>query len=171
METNRIDTREICRFIDHSRYLSLATVSNDKPWSAAVYFVRRDGRFYFFSSPEARHSGQIAVNPRAAATISSAGDGWEDIRGVQMSGRVRAVRSPAEKGSAIRSYLDKFPFVRTFIASQQFRSRMFSGELLDLHLFCFEAEEAFYQDNRLGFGRRYPIPPDFGFRSDADLPQ
>ena len=55
----------------HSRYMTLATADADgTPWACPVWFARPDERtFLWASDPDARHSRNIAANPRIALVI------------------------------------------------------------------------------------------------------
>jgi uncharacterized protein YhbP (UPF0306 family) len=75
---------------------------------------RRPGRAYFLSSPNSRHDRHPAANPRVAA-INEDEHGWRAIRGIQLAGECRLVRTPGERLRARRAYLTKFPFVRDLL--------------------------------------------------------
>jgi nitroimidazol reductase NimA-like FMN-containing flavoprotein (pyridoxamine 5'-phosphate oxidase superfamily) len=55
----------------HSRYMTLATADADGvPWASPVWYARPDeATFLWVSDPEARHSRNIAANPRIALVI------------------------------------------------------------------------------------------------------
>ena len=57
--------------IEDSRYLVLATADETgRPWSSPVYFAHIGfTRFFWVSSPEARHSRNIAVRPEAGIVL------------------------------------------------------------------------------------------------------
>ncbi|TDP98159.1 pyridoxamine 5'-phosphate oxidase family protein [Labedaea rhizosphaerae] len=59
------------RVIGASTYMVLATADETgTPWATPVYYRSRDDReFFWVSSPEARHSANIAVRPQVAITI------------------------------------------------------------------------------------------------------
>jgi hypothetical protein len=52
-------------------YLTLATADEDgRPWASPVYFASEDyDDFYWVSDPEAQHSRNLAVRPRASAVV------------------------------------------------------------------------------------------------------
>jgi uncharacterized protein YhbP (UPF0306 family) len=57
--------------IDANKYLTLGTADADgRPWAAPVYFTP-DGytHLYWISSPEARHSRNIAVRPEVCVVV------------------------------------------------------------------------------------------------------
>ncbi len=57
--------------LDSNLYLTLATADEDgRPWASPVYFASEDrADFYWVSDPEARHSHNLAVRPRASAVV------------------------------------------------------------------------------------------------------
>jgi uncharacterized protein YhbP (UPF0306 family) len=66
-----IDVEKIVReYIDKSIHLSLATVSNSRPWVCEVHFVYDNSlNLYFRSLKSRRHSQEIANNPSVAGDI------------------------------------------------------------------------------------------------------
>lgn len=66
-----LDVQQIVReYIDKSLHMSLATVSDSKPWVCEVHFVYDDNlSLYFRSLASRRHSQEIAVNPNVAGSI------------------------------------------------------------------------------------------------------
>jgi uncharacterized protein YhbP (UPF0306 family) len=59
------------RVLAANNYMVLATADTDGvPWAAPVYFAPRDERrLYWVSSPDTRHSRNIATRPAVAITI------------------------------------------------------------------------------------------------------
>jgi hypothetical protein len=57
--------------LDSNLYLTLATADEDgRPWASPVYYASEDrAAFYWVSDPEARHSRNLAVRPRASAVV------------------------------------------------------------------------------------------------------
>ena len=76
------------RVIDANSYLALGTADEDgHPWVSPVWFASEDYRqFHWVSSPQARHSWNLAARPEVAIAIydSSAPPGTADA--VYMSG-------------------------------------------------------------------------------------
>ena len=139
------------------RILVLASSREGQPWCASVYFAHRGARFYFFSSPDSRHIREFRLQPAAAAAVAADHANWEGIQGIQMQGRVEAVRKASEKFTALKVYLKKFPFVKDFIREQAAAGRLSVGKLLGEYLFVFIAEETYRLDNRQGFGNRVRV--------------
>lgn len=62
---------QVSRIIGANTYMVLATAdASGTPWATPVYFRSRDDReFFWVSSPEARHSGNIGVRPEIGIAI------------------------------------------------------------------------------------------------------
>ena len=66
------DLGALARSIIHkNRYMTLATAdASGLPWVSPVWYAPKDGReFFWVSSPEARHSLNLAVRPQVAIVI------------------------------------------------------------------------------------------------------
>ena len=137
--------------------LTLATADPAGPWSAPVYYVFLESCFYFFSSAESRHIRQALDAGRAAASLYHQAEGWESIRGVQMTGAVSRVRSAKLSLKAIGLYLKRFPFVREFFPDTPAPDLAAFFSRFNARLYVFVPEEVFYTDNRFGFGTRRRI--------------
>ena len=66
-----LDIEKVVReYIDKSLHMSLATVSDGKPWVCEVHFVYdNDLNLYWRSLASRRHSQEIAKNPNVAGNI------------------------------------------------------------------------------------------------------
>lgn len=123
--------------------LTLATTgSAGEPHAAPVYFAADEAqRLYFFSNPASQHSLDLAENPLAAAAIHPMVSGWQEIRGLQLRGRVRVVELGREWNQAWALYQSKFPFVDQL-----------KEALARTTLYVFEPDWIRRVDNRQGFG-------------------
>ena len=123
--------------------LSLSTAGSDgEPHAAAVYFAVGEALgFYFFSDEGSQHSQDVGRDPRAAAAIYPECRDWQDIRGLQLRGEVRAVEPGPEWDAAWKIYEAKFPFVSELRAVVS-RNTLYVFEPLWIRLV----------DNRRGFG-------------------
>ena len=69
--------------IESNRFMTLATADAEGlPWASPVWYAPKDPRELFWvSSPEARHSRNIAVRPQVAIVIfdSHLAGGWESL--------------------------------------------------------------------------------------------
>jgi uncharacterized protein YhbP (UPF0306 family) len=143
--------------IQSASTLTLSTADPAGPWSAPVYFVFLKGCFYFFSSAQSRHIRQALNTGRAAASLYYRDEGWESIRGVQMTGVVDRVQSARVSVKAIGRYLKRFPFVGQFFPGNPAPDMAAFFSRFDARLYAFVPEEVFYTDNRFGFGARRRI--------------
>jgi uncharacterized protein YhbP (UPF0306 family) len=57
--------------IDSNMYMILGTADESgEPWAAPVYFSHKEYReFYWISSPEVKHSGNVAVRPQVSIVV------------------------------------------------------------------------------------------------------
>ena len=139
--------------IASQRTVVLAT-ADPEPWAAPVYYLFRNGRFYFFSSADSRHVAAALASGTCAGSIFRDSDNWREIEGLQMNGRARrSHRRGVEADAAFDGYVKRFPTVREFLTGatlgldaflRQFRTRMYS----------FTPERVHYLNNSGGFGSR-----------------
>lgn len=60
----------IREYIEKTPHMSLATVSDNKPWVCEVHFIKDDDlNLYFISKQTTRHCQEISVNPFVAGNI------------------------------------------------------------------------------------------------------
>jgi hypothetical protein len=129
--------------------LTLATCGPDgEPHAAAVYFAANlpnppgaPLQLFFFSDPDSQHSQDVSAHPQVAAACYPECQGWQDIHGLQLRGRVRRVPPGPEWEAAWKCYTAKFPFVRTLKA-------IVARNTLDV----FAPHWIRLVDNRRGFG-------------------
>jgi hypothetical protein len=72
MEMNLQDPEIVAKaIIDSNMYMVLGTADEfGGPWATPVYFAHKEYReFYWISSPEVRHSGNVAVRPQVSIVI------------------------------------------------------------------------------------------------------
>ena len=150
-------TRRVSSLLREQSTMTLATADGSMAWAAPVYFVNIGYDFYFFSEPASRHIRESAASRQAAAAIFAEDSGWRGIRGVQMSGMVRAVRSGIKATRMITAYLKKFSFVRDFFQPRQRVTLEAFSNRFKSRFYCFSAHRIVYLDNQLAFGFRQEI--------------
>jgi uncharacterized protein YhbP (UPF0306 family) len=146
--------------VTRQRTLVLATCISGSAWSTPVYYVYSPPGFCFFSSPRSRHVAQAQANPSAAAAISSDGEQWEQIQGIQMSGKIAQVTRKLHIIRITGSFLIKFPFARSFLENSTAPGRIGLNISERVCLYAFIPEQIFYTNNRFGFGRRFAVSID-----------
>ena len=78
------DLRSVAEtIVDSNRFMTLATADGEGlPWASPVWYAPSEYReFYWVSSPEARHSRNLAVRPELAIVIfdSHEAGGWKAL--------------------------------------------------------------------------------------------
>jgi nitroimidazol reductase NimA-like FMN-containing flavoprotein (pyridoxamine 5'-phosphate oxidase superfamily) len=75
--------------IDANSYMALGTADEaGRPWVSPVWFATEDCRhFHWVSSPDARHSRNLAVRPEVAIAIYDSSGEPGTVEAVYMSGR------------------------------------------------------------------------------------
>lgn len=134
-------------YIKNHNVLCLATSQNNQSWVAPVFYALHDGAFVFLSAPHTRHCQAIKSNPAVAASIQEDYRHWEDIKGVQLEGVVRAVDGE-EKAELIRSYAHKFPVTGADAPPA------IAKALDKISWFSLLPELLFFIDNSKGLGHR-----------------
>jgi hypothetical protein len=86
--------------------LVLATTADDGSPNAAPLFYYPDAELnlYWLSSPESRHSRNLAARPRVAVTVFPPVTDWREIRGVQMEGTASSIADDAILADYRRSF-------------------------------------------------------------------
>ncbi len=145
--------------IEKSRTLTLATAVGEGPWAAPVYYVTGKSGFYFFSSPGSRHIREALATGRAAGSIYAESDTWKNLRGLQMTGVVTAVRAGTRAAAIIAAYLARFPFVKGMTGAAVRMSPAEFFKMFYVKLYAFRPEIILYMDNSIAFGFRQPVSP------------
>lgn len=104
--------RRIADYLARHTTLTLATVGADSLPQAAPLFYASDAQMnlIFLSSPDSRHSRNLARNPAAAAAIYDEVWDWQAIRGMQIEGWVERLEGEARE-RALALYRAKYPFI------------------------------------------------------------
>jgi uncharacterized protein YhbP (UPF0306 family) len=136
--------------------MTLATLGPDGPAAAALFYAADERfRLYFLSEAGAAHVANLQRDRRVALTIHEDYRDWRMIQGVQMRGIARRVDGPAETARALQLYLQKFPFLETFLSDPRRAGELLSRKLGQSRFHVVEPRWARWIDNRAGFGTRY----------------
>lgn len=104
---------------------------------------------YFLSSPQSRHSRDLAVRPTVAATVHEDYADWREIKGIQLEGTVEQL-SGTDQTRARELYGAKFPFA----ASAESTPAAIVAALARVRWYRLVASRAYFIDNSAGFGHR-----------------
>ncbi|MEU1274652.1 pyridoxamine 5'-phosphate oxidase family protein [Streptomyces sp. NPDC005799] len=92
--------------VDSALYLVLATADADgRPWSSPIYFAHDDCRtFFWISSPDARHSHNIAVRPQVGISVFDSSAAIGTGQGVYMAAVAAEVVDAEAAGRAMEVF-------------------------------------------------------------------
>lgn len=156
-----MDDQEILKraeaLIHEQPAMTLATAGDQGPWAAPVYYVYCQRSFFFFSDPETRHITEAMESGNAAAAIYPVVDTWQKIQGIQMSGIIHMASHGFKSFQAIKAYLEKFSFTRSFFGPGQRIDLEAFSQQFKVKLYCFDPDLVYYLDNEIRFGFRKEI--------------
>lgn len=145
----------VLQYLREHNTATLATVGQEGPWAAAVFFANDDDfTLYFLSDPATRHGQDLAGNPQVAATIHEDYPDWRLIRGIQLIGKAELVANPLELAQAWRLYLAKFPFVREFLRSPGEFLESYASKMGKVRFYKLIPGKIWFMDNERHFGKR-----------------
>jgi uncharacterized protein len=147
--------QQVLDYLKSHNTMTLATCAGDVPWAATVFYASDDLQLYFFSSPDARHSINLAANPRIAVTIQEDYKDWRAIKGIQLEGRVMVVDGVIEKAKAMAVYARKYADVIKLFTDPT--SGIFHKAFLKVKFYRVAPEKVFFIDNEQGFGKRQEL--------------
>ncbi len=143
------------------KVMTIATCSCKGPWSAPVYYVFKKKVFYFFSNSRSRHIIDAVIqieksenNIMAGVSIFSDSSCFDDIKGLQMNGRIERVLKQREAVAAAGDYIKKFKMDIGKKDALQFIIQHFHASF-----YKFIPEIVYYMDNRIKFGLSKKIMP------------
>ncbi len=148
------------RFVNEISTLTLATAGDNLPWVATVFFAAdKNFDLYFVSDYRTRHGREMAANNRVAATINPEVDNWNDVRGLQLEGRVEVVKG-AGRAKALALYLKKFPQINALYASpKDEHEETIAARLKAANFYRVKPDFIRVIDNAKGFGYREEFAP------------
>ncbi|MCF8063317.1 MAG: pyridoxamine 5'-phosphate oxidase family protein [Deltaproteobacteria bacterium] len=156
--TEEHDLKRLARdLIDEQSTMALATAREGEAWAAPVYYVYFEKGFWFFSAPDSRHIQEALESGRASAAVYPFVDSWREIRGIQMSGRVRKVKPGLGALKAVRAYVSRYPFIRELFDPGQELDLEAFGKRFRVRFYRFEPDLVYYMDNRIRFGFREAV--------------
>lgn len=135
--------------------MTLATVGpGGEPQAAAVFYAADDELgLYFLSSPESRHSRNLAREPRVAATIQDDGQNWREITGLQIEGTVVLVEGEDRIAGVVRLFAGRFEFLRELLTNgDALGPPELEGPLASSRFYVLRPNWIRSIDNKRGFG-------------------
>ena len=140
---------------------TLATAGDGRPWAAAVFYASdRDLNLYFVSDHRTRHGRDLAADARVAAAINPDCDNWNDVRGLQLEGRVE-VLDGAARLAGLAHYLAKFHDVKAlFEAPRDRNEETIAQRLKAANLYRLQPDYVRLIDNSRWFGYKAELRLD-----------
>lgn len=118
-------TQHISTYLQQGSLLQIATVRDNAPWVATVYFVAGDDmKLYWLSYPTRRHSKDIGDNSLVAGTIVIKQD--VPVIGVQLEGEAREVRRASTVAKVMMKYVAKYGVGKNFYKNFKIRQNKHS---------------------------------------------
>ncbi|MEE4116862.1 MAG: pyridoxamine 5'-phosphate oxidase family protein [Marinilabiliaceae bacterium] len=133
-----IDPR-IVKFIKAHHVLTIATSTDDKPWTANCFYVflEDEAVFVFTTDDDTRHGKEFEKNPLVAGSVVLETNVIGKIQGIQFEGKASRPGDDLAK-KAKKAYLRRFPV----------------AALMNTSLWIVELSHIKMTDNRLGFGKK-----------------
>ena len=144
----------IASFLDAHHVMSLATIGQDGPHAANLFYVRDGLALIWVSDPTSRHSIHIEARPDVAATVAPDFRDFQEIQGVQISGRARRMDDEPERASARERLQLRYPFLQT--ASDSGLRHAYN----QARFYRLEPARVVLIDNRRGFGSKEVLDLD-----------
>ncbi|HKQ32359.1 MAG TPA: pyridoxamine 5'-phosphate oxidase family protein [Thermodesulfobacteriota bacterium] len=114
----RITRDRIACLLDGHNTMSLATSRDGEVYAASLFYASDGLTLYFLSNPDSSHSVNIALNSRAAVTISKDHSDWRAICGLQIKGKVFEV-TESEEEAARKVFGKKYPFLAGLLGNRE----------------------------------------------------
>lgn len=149
-------------FLAAQTTLTLATTDPDgSPYATDLFYVQApDAALYFLSDPKTRHIHNLAREPRVSATIHGESKGWQEIRGIQLTGAAARVDDTAERARGYGLYVARYVFVGQWIRSAAMLGQVHK-QLGVVELYKITPRRLRWIDNTQGFGHKeeWDVPP------------
>ena len=140
----------IVSFLDAHHVMSLATIGQDGPHAASLFYVRDVFALIWLSDSASRHSFHIDAYPNVAATIAPDYCDFPEIQGLQVCGQAERIRAELEQARARKCLQTRYPFLQNASAG--------SRELRDAYnhaqIYRLNPARMVLIDNRRGFGSK-----------------
>lgn len=144
----------ILKYLGSHNTLALATLHENAPHCAAVFYVNIGFKLYFVSSPTSRHGIDLSHLAHVSATINEDYALWRSIKGIQLEGTVRKMGGIWTNGRLAIAFTKKFPDVTDFFSSPRQLGKEIVAKVQGVEFYELSPSRLKYIDNELGFGHR-----------------
>ena len=140
----------IVSFLDAHHVMSLATIGQDGPHAASLFYVRDRFALIWLSDPASRHSVHIDARPNVAATIAPDYCDFPEIQGLQICGQAERIRTELDQVRARKCLQTRYPFLQNASAGlRELRDAYDHAQIYRLH-----PARIVLIDNKRGFGSK-----------------
>ena len=102
------------RFLKSKSLMVLGTSSNDKVWSATVYYVvTEEFEIIFYSRSDTRHTENIEINPNISVVVTEIPIKSKKIKSIQLAGIARKADG-ADWNKYYLRYEEKYKWAKEF---------------------------------------------------------
>lgn len=144
-------------FARQCHIMTLGVCSEKGAWTSAVYYIHYNKGFWFFSSETSRHIKDAEKKSgNAAAEIHTDSFDWSEIKGLQMTGRIKRAELSPDSAKAFREYMIKFGFVKKMKGVVPGSPEELET-LFRVRWYVFVPDEVYFLDNSLGYGFREKV--------------
>ena len=150
----------IAAFLDTHHVASLATCGPQGAHAANVFYVRDGFALLWVSDPNSRHSANLEIDGRAAATVAPDYFDIDDIRGVQISGSAHTICGSAHRTNARLLLEARYPQVRRMLQESSALQEAYSR----MEFYRLEPSRVVLIDNSRGFGHKDVLELSTGHR-------
>jgi len=109
--------QQIGAFLEAHHVMSLATFGSSGPHATNLFYACDGLALVWVSDPNTRHSREIEVDPRVAATVAPDCSDFADIRGVQISGAARRIMAAGERRRHLAQLEARYAFLGQLAAA------------------------------------------------------
>lgn len=96
-------------YIPQIIHMSIATVSDNRPWVCEVHFSYDDDlNLYFVSSAKTRHAQEIVANPHVAGNIVTQHHKDQKVRCVDFEGAAQMLEGEEAERTAYQAYVARY---------------------------------------------------------------
>jgi len=154
----------VATFLDTHHVASLATCGPEGPHAANVFYVRDDFALIWVSDPKSRHSVDVEIGGRVAATIAPDYFDVDHICGVQISGRAHVIAGSTNRTNARLLLEARYPSVRRLLQEPSSLREVYPR----MEFYRLEPTRMVFIDNSQGFGHKDTLDLTLSNKEDMD---
>lgn len=140
----------IARLLDENHVMTLATSGVDGAHAASLFYARDGLSLIWVSESRTRHSSELDVDRRVAATVAPDTSDHRAICGIQVHGKAECIIDGAERRRLLAVLEARYPF----LAQLESAPAKMSDALAKVNIYRLQPARIVLIDNRPGFGHK-----------------